>query len=637
MADYVIPESRRGNYYQPGVYQGVIGGIPDYPEGANIMDYGGDDTGVADNASALQAALTAAGTDKAVIIPEGVFAFTSAIIPYAKSRICIRGVSPAATTLKITGTSAGVLMGSGVYFKQSGYPNSTITGGVVKGSTVITVADATSFVTGRCAKVMLTNEAVTPILVTQGYSGVLGFVVWVVSKAGNNITIFPPIQADFLAEALSGAQLWQPVVASQQLVGVENLTIDGEAAGGVMRGVYNQNNTYQTWVKNVVCKNHQNYGICFIENVCAEIRGSDVLPGYGSGSNRSGLLANTCTGMLFEDNVTVNNFPGIEVNFATVGSIFAYNFSNKQYNINHGPHNCLNLYEGNKAPDIHADGYFGSISRETFFRNHVTRGGGFNGTSFIFKRATRTMNLVGNLVGMIGTGGTDDGIVPYCGLPNIGNTYFTNTAQPSLGDWWLDWDTSTGGCRIWTGTLTTRTDDTHGVITLAAGKGAELQAHKDEALSGFIHVSWTGGGIGSVSYTVSSDTISITLGATLPAEGTSMTITPSADGFQEKDLDVVETLLRKANYFFYSSEIPSGESIGSDTLAASMFRSAKPGYFQALEWPPYDPFDAVRTVSANRIPAECRYNGVDYSGSSGPSTNSIRLSRAPLYAATVST
>lgn len=612
MADYVIPSSRCGQY-SANVYQGVVGGIPSYAVGANIMDYGGVADGVTSNNSAFAAALAACSNDQAVIFPEGEFMFNSQIgIGMSTSRRAIRGAGMDATILKFSSSGGVVFGGDGSFGSPSYSPHSTITGGLTKGSTTLTVTDASAFVAGRMARIILVDETNTPVVSVYNYTGNLRFMVWVVSKAGNTLTITPPIAGDFDPDATNGAEIWQAQLASQQLCGVEDLTIDGQASGGALQStLYMQGNCYQCWAKGVKVKNYQNYGINVQTSVMTELRQTYIMVGYGGGSNRSGLLCNTNTGLLYEDNITQGTSPAIEVNFGTVGSVFAFNFTTGAFNINHGPHNTLNLYEGNKFSGAQPDGYFGGISRETFFRNHVTRGNPVNGGYAIsFKRFTRQMNLVGNLIGMLGQTAADDGISPYDGLPNINNVSYNGTAQLSAGDPWLDWDSVNNRPKQWTATLTTRTSNTVGTFTLESGIDADLNAHLSNALARHVGVRWPGFTINFLTLgTASGGTItSSDSSGPLPAEGTAVTFYPSPSGFQEKDLDVAATHLKKANYYYYVSEIPSGESIGSDTLPASLFRASKPAYFGALDWPPYDPF-TPSSEAAGRIPAEVRYTG----------------------------
>lgn len=718
MAEYVIPADRIG-VWEANVRNGVIGGIPTYSAGPNIMDYGGIDDGTGSNNTALQSAIAASSNDQAIILPAGTFAFSSASIYWGTSRRAIRGAGIGATTLKITGGSSGVVFGTGLDYGSNSNPHSDITGGLTKGSTVITVSDASTFVNGRMARINVTNDPDLPVLDVNGYLNKRAFYVWIVSKSGNDLTISVPIPCDFTTAEKTGATIYQSVLSCQQLVGLEDLTIDAAASGGVTQnGVDFQGNVYQGWIKNVLVKNYNNYGLKIQNSVCAEIRGCRIDPGYGGGSNRSGLLSNNNSFMLFEDNIVNGAYPGIEVNAATFGSVFAYNYATLGLNINHGSHNSMNLYEGNRMPNVHSDGYFGSLSHELFFRNHVDRGGAGTAFCFSLKRATRKISIVANVIGR--SGGVTEDLGYYNGYPNIGNISYNGTVQPSTGDWWLDWDTTNQRPKKLSGTLTTRTDDTHGTITMDTGLGAAVQTHKTNSGGGYCTLRWTGYTINVVAIgTISGDSVPVTTpGIALPAEGTPIDIWPGFDGFQEFDYDVDGTLLKKSNYYFGTSEIPSAESIGSDTLKTSYFRSSKPSYFGALDWPPFDPTNPSSGAD-NRIPAQQRFsspaapvitldpssqtvteganvtltaaatgnpaptwswtkNGSPISGATSatllltsvteadeasyvatatnsegsdsstaavltvnpsgiPSTNSIRLSRAPLYAATVST
>lgn len=85
--------------------------------------------------------------------------------------------------------------------------------------------------------------------------------------------------------------------------------------------------------------------------------------------------------MLVRYNIIKGFFPNIEVNSSSSGNVFAYNFcyfpvsfNNGGIDIlsNHSAHNHYNLYEGNVGKMLMSDGYFGSASEDTLFRNWLT-------------------------------------------------------------------------------------------------------------------------------------------------------------------------------------------------------------------------------------------------------------------------
>jgi hypothetical protein len=94
-----------------------------------------------------------------------------------------------------------------------------------------------------------------------------------------------------------------------------------------------------------------------------------------------------------------------------------------------------------------------------------------------------------------------------------------------------------------------------------------------------------------------------------------LTIWAGAAGFQELDLDVDATTLKKGNTFVPTG-IPASEAL-TTTLPQSLYLATKPAWFGTLVWPPFDP--TAPNVSYDAIPAGYRYvHGVDPPAASGP-------------------
>jgi PKD repeat protein len=66
------------------------------------------------------------------------------------------------------------------------------------------------------------------------------------------------------------------------------------------------------------------------------------------------------------------------------------------------------------------------------------------------------------------------------------------------------------------------------------------------------------------------------------------------------------TIIRKGNFNTADNAIPSSESLGSDTLVSSYYRSAKPAWFWNLPWPPFSP-TTPGAASATNLPAGYRF------------------------------
>src|SRR5205823_2784403 len=153
-----------------------------------------------------------------------------------------------------------------------------------------------------------------------------------------------------------------------------------------------------------------NYGFFLYDSARCEIRHCFADQRKVQGTNGAGLLCNTCSGCLVEDNIFYRFFPLMEINQGSSGNVFAYNFCYDSdvggamgagIDSNHGPHNSYNLYEGNMGPTLQADGYFGSVSRDTVFRNwfHGTSPTIARGPTISLNRFTREYSLVGNVIG----------------------------------------------------------------------------------------------------------------------------------------------------------------------------------------------------------------------------------------------
>ena len=193
------------------------------------------------------------------------------------------------------------------------------------------------------------------------------------------------------------------------------------------------------------------------------------------------------------------------------------------------------------------------------------------------------------------------------GQPNIGNGASSGTAQPSKGDYWDDWRPTTG--TTIRGTLTVRRDDFHGRITLSSGKLVSGQSPALWLAAGTAPLTW----VKVESVTQGLVAIDSSPWQTkLPPLNTPVRIEPGSGGYQELDLDVEATTLKKANAYMPVG-IPPAESLGGAALPPSLYLRAKPIWFGHLSWPPFDP--GAPNLDYKAIPAGYRFmRGVDPPG-----------------------
>ena len=579
----IIPAGRLADW-TPGVTVGVPGGIP--TDRKNLIDvtkdpYKADNTGAKDASKAVAAAVAAAVKGDVVYLPAGTYRIEGGIgVGFQKSGITVRGAGMDKTTLNMIG-NAGVFIGTGENYD---WPKDKckITAGLTKGSTQITVEDATPFAVGKMIKIGFEDDPSIPVLSVAGFAGMRRQQLMITAKNGNTLTVTPPLYHDYNGAGIKVAQL------QTTSVGLEDMTIDSSNAKNWI--IVKVDNCYGSWIKNVRTRKATNYQIALFDCLFFEIRGCYLDDLVHSGSNGAGLLMNTVTASLIENNIIYKAFPLIEVNHGSAGNVIAYNYLEDSgpgcaIDSNHGPHNNFNLYEGNISPNLQADGYFGSASDDTVFRNwfHGKRAATANPSwCMSLNRFTRNYSLVGNILAGPAS----------MGNPNMGNGAFEGTAQLTAGKSWADWNPKSGSTVK--GVLTERSTDTAGKITLSSGS---LRQGQSPMLTG-------PGGTWCMVEKVEGNVVSVETWrwqTKLPPLNTEFSIFPGPGGFQELDLDVKATTLLKDNYYSNISGVPAEESLGNATLPKSLYLKEKPAWFGDLAWPPFGP-DV--DFQKNKIPAQ---------------------------------
>jgi hypothetical protein len=164
----------------------------------------------------------------------------------------------------------------------------------------------------------------------------------------------------------------------------------------------------------------------------------------GSGPNHEGIEFSYASWNLIEDNICNNGgAPPIilEENLTSSScNVIGYNYVTNtdpafwDLSFSHGSGSILNLAEGNVINNFEDDGYYGSSSYNTLFRNRISG-------QVRLKHFSDYYNMVGNILGdsWANTYETDvanyweQGIAPIyeLGFPNIGNVNYTGTIGPT--------------------------------------------------------------------------------------------------------------------------------------------------------------------------------------------------------------
>jgi hypothetical protein len=631
----------------PGTDVGVIGGIPaaatrGTPGGHTTIDvtqapYSADNTGATNTRAAIQSAINAATTGDVVYLPAGTYRIdTQLTIPDTKDNFTIRG---AGMTTIIDDRSADYAFALGTANGAQDYAwadqryalpstNNTVTAGLTAGSTILTIADTTDFTVGAIIQIALSNQmdntaiiaGAVPTVSIAGYETLRRQLARVISKTGTTLTIFPAVHYTPDAGLVAKVNAQSTVLEG---VGIEDMYIDNTNGGA--SGIFFQASA-GCWVKNVKTYKFTNYPVYFENCINMEVRRCDFRTNkIENTSSNAGVLMNTVGNSIIEDNIIYRIFPAIEVNAGSQGNVIAYNWMYNEVgtclDTNHGPHNSLNLYEGNIASNIKSDGYFGSQSHDTIYRNWLT-GALFETSTYTFvigmSRFSRKNVFVGNILGPGTAWPYGDSPISLGGSPFGGA--MIGTAQPTANDFWEDWKM--------TGTLTTRTSDTSGVITLSTLGHVTTE--------NFLTVWWASRAHNGQFLPSSIDGLACTFTFisntdVLPAVSSTFEVYTGSGGYNEEDYDSYRTndpthpgsTTCKANYWAVNNHmhIPSStanggtdETLGGDTLADSWYTSkagmeARGTVWGNLTFPPFDSASPGTITQAGwaRIPAGYRY------------------------------
>ena len=449
----VISSDRTINWI-PGVTVGVQGSIPQRTSIINVLlpPYNADNTGATSALAAIQAAINTATDGQVVYCPPG----TYNIVPppgqqgltLNRNNITLRG---AGSNTVFVGCLTVGLNPNGNY--AVGYALS-IASGATKGSTNLTFVNAADLNGSHVAvgdsfsiSSTITGNNQFQYIVSNGGDAAataahtLKQPVMITSVSGNSCTFSPPLVWDFTNSPVATPM---NLVAYQQLqmrygVGLENFTLQttNSTLTSAPTFMLSLSMLYNSWVTGCNFYNGLNYNVYFEYCIGCTFDHNQVRYSRSSGSNHAGLLTANDSGCLIEDNIISDGLePGMEWNDGFCGNaIFGNFFTNNLADIDmHNTHPVMNLWEENVAGSFEVDGYFGSCSHQTVFRNR------FYGTA-AFKRWSTYMQVVGNVMGNTSIPfiyystnsnypGTQGWSVFEFGFPNIGNTTYNAQSPP---------------------------------------------------------------------------------------------------------------------------------------------------------------------------------------------------------------
>ena len=393
---------------------GVEGGIPDYTNVVDFMAAGGDNTGLVDNAPLLQSLIDGLTTDTVISFPAGTFRFENRInFRSTSSRslpgVIIRGAGTHLTKLLFMDPQAE----DAGLFDVSGFSdgsNRSITGGLTKGSTSITLSSVSDLAVGDWLWIQQDNDPVAMATIRDipdyastidnngGWAArVVGQLVKISALTADGVVIEQPLHLDFT---------W-PNPTAQKLgtvsgVGFEDFTLDnGLAAAG--RFNFDFTRSVNCWIRNVHSLMAMRSHVAISGSANLTIRDSYFNDAYrhdGGGHGYGAQVLDTTTHCLIENNVFRNLRHAMIWKEGANGNVYAYNYStdgNQEGSAvakdisGHGHYAFANLIEGNIAQFIHASDYWGPIGpNNTFLRNRTTE------ERILIEDGTKDQTILGN-------------------------------------------------------------------------------------------------------------------------------------------------------------------------------------------------------------------------------------------------
>jgi hypothetical protein len=447
----IIPAERRTTW-DPG----IPGGIPARTTVCATLDAATYGNGSMNAGPAIQAAIDACPVGQVVVLSAGTFR-TGQTLSLTKG-VVLRGAgstngghpattlnrSPAGTVVAIgrVNSTSNADLGAGV----------NLTANALKGSTTVTVANASGFSAGDIVQIDQVDDA--QVLAATPYDcpyfkrtpdRSIGQRVEIASIAGTTLTLSSPLHWSFVTA--QQAQVAPVTVPITKYAGLEGVRLTGGSDPYDGAGVDVWNAAY-SWIRDIETDTPTGMHIVLSGAYRFVVRDSYAhhSGNYGYGVGCYGIVVRfQSSDCLVENNISRFMNKPILFNASGGGNVVAYNYADdswatpgwQEVNIDvHCSYPHMELIEGNFAPHVGASSTHGNAGFLTYFRNYSSSqflertGLTGNVAAMQFDTRSQSMNVVGNVLGAPGINGlyeqtSDDGTCDRPHVFQLGSGYDT--------------------------------------------------------------------------------------------------------------------------------------------------------------------------------------------------------------------
>jgi len=430
-ATNIIPADRRIDWTDCG----IPGGIPNRTQVYTSLSPGA-------TTAQINAAISSCPSDQVVYLNAGTYNLSGSINLGNKTGVTLRGAGAGKTIINVGKVTNADIFDSGTLKIASGH---------TKGSASLVMSSTpTGFDVGRLIRVSQNDDA--SLIMTRDAPGSnFNTMHRITGKSGNTLTIDPPLPYTLTAGLNPRAAYLSPTGTT--LCGIEDMTLNHTGSEDFIEFW----TADRCWLKNLEVYNAQNAFSYWVWCFQCEVRRCYFHHARNAPNNADGYavyLYDSSTYCLVEDCVFNELWGGVLMTASSCNAVL-YNFLWEMtaqglpwqvdaLNCNHGAHGMMSLWEGNMAEQFMNDGYHGTGSHQTLFRNWIHGlhpDNTLNRIMVNLNRGSYYHNVVGNVLGastwnavaleMTGDPEMNNGYIYRLGYPNMGNNdYSAETAWP---------------------------------------------------------------------------------------------------------------------------------------------------------------------------------------------------------------